>query len=159
MIFRHKEVTVYPDDSQKPPEGEGLNRKAEISLDRVWPVDKSTGDYITNPERLALMRYEDRLARAAHRLQAKFVEYKPDTGTWVFKVNHFSKYGLEDSDEENEIPLPGKAASLPLAQAAQVNATHSGEFYFVHLLNTKIKSKYTICLFIFSNVFLKGWEV
>lgn len=71
VIFRHKEVTVYPDDSKKPSQGEGLNRKAEISLDRVWPVDKSTGEYITDPDRLSLIRYEDRLARAAHRLQAR----------------------------------------------------------------------------------------
>lgn len=127
VIFRHKEVTVYPDDSKKPSQGEGLNRRAEITLDRVWPVDKTTGEYITDPERLSVMRYEERLARAAHRLQAKFVEYRPDTGSWVFRVNHFSKYGLEDSDEENELPLvPPKtaAAALPTPQGqAQVNAT------------------------------------
>jgi nuclear pore complex protein Nup98-Nup96 len=131
VLFRHKEVTVYPDDSKKPPEGEGLNRKAEITLDRVWPVDKSTGDYITNPERLAVLRYEERLARAAHRLQAKFIEYRPETGSWVFRVNHFSKYGLEDSDEESELPsAPPKAATLPTAQgqAAQTTATGAGMF-------------------------------
>lgn len=129
VLFRHKEVTVYPDDSKKPPEGEGLNRRAEITLDRVWPVDKSTGEYITNPERLAVMRYEERLARAAHRLQAKFIEYRPETGSWVFRVNHFSKYGLEDSDEENELPvIPPKAATLPTAQgqAAQITTTGAG---------------------------------
>lgn len=129
VLFRHKEVTVYPDDSKKPPEGEGLNRRAEITLDRVWPVDKTTGEYITNPERLAVMRYEERLARAAHRLQAKFIEYRPETGSWVFRVNHFSKYGLEDSDEENELPVvPPKAATLPTSQgqAAQVTTTGAG---------------------------------
>jgi nuclear pore complex protein Nup98-Nup96 len=125
VIFRHKEVTVYPDDSKKPPEGEGLNRKAEITLDRVWPIDKSTGDYITDPERLHHLRYEDRLARAAHRLKAKFVEFRPETGSWVFKVNHFSKYGLDDSDEEDQLPLPGQAkvAALPQNQATQPPAT------------------------------------
>ena len=120
VIFRHKEVTVYPDDKLKPAEGQGLNRKAEITLDRVWPVDKCSGEYITDPQRLLLMRYEDRLARAAHRLQAKFVEYRPETGSWIFRVHHFSKYGLDDSDEE-ELPQAGqaKAAVLPQSQAAQ----------------------------------------
>lgn len=123
-------MTVYPDDSKKPPEGEGLNRRAEITLDRVWPVDKSTRECITNPDRLAAMRYEERLVRAAQRLQAKFIEYRPDTGSWVFRVNHFSKYGLEDSDEENELPLVApKAAALPTAQnqAAQINSTSAGK--------------------------------
>lgn len=114
---------MYPDDSKKPPEGEGLNRRAEITLDRVWPVDKSTGEYITDPERLAIMRYEERLARAAHRLQAKFIEYRPDTGSWVFRVNHFSKYGLEDSDEDDELPVvPPKVAALPTAQGQATQA-------------------------------------
>lgn len=124
---------MYPDDTKKPPQGEGLNRRAEITLDRVWPVDKTTGEYITDPDRLTLMRYEERLARAAHRMQAKFVEYRPDTGSWVFRVSHFSKYGLEDSDEENDLPVvPAKTAvaAIPTAQgkAAQTPTTTSGTF-------------------------------
>ena len=36
--FRNKEVVVYPDEATKPEQGEGLNRTAIISLERIWPL-------------------------------------------------------------------------------------------------------------------------
>lgn len=85
--FRHKEVTLYPDDDKKPPVGFGLNRRAQVTLDRVWPMDKTTHTPITDAERLKQMDYEGKLRRVCAKLHTRFLEYRPLTGSWVFKVS------------------------------------------------------------------------
>ncbi|KAF9410324.1 hypothetical protein HW555_010572, partial [Spodoptera exigua] len=102
--FLNKEVIIYPDESEKPPLGEGLNRRAIVTLDRVWPRDKSEKRAITDPERLAKMEYEWKLRRVCDKHNTKFIEYRPSSGSWVFRVEHFSKYGLTDSDEDDDVP-------------------------------------------------------
>ncbi|VDQ01559.1 unnamed protein product, partial [Trichobilharzia regenti] len=59
------------DDEKKPPEGTSLNKRAEICLESIWPTDKSTREPIKSPERLAVMRFEERLERATRRMDAR----------------------------------------------------------------------------------------
>lgn len=40
------------------------------------------------------MGYRAKLERASLKMGAKFKDYRPETGTWVFTVPHFTKYGL-----------------------------------------------------------------
>ncbi|XP_050359965.1 nuclear pore complex protein Nup98-Nup96 isoform X2 [Nymphalis io] len=101
--FLNKEVIIYPDDEHKPPVGEGLNRRAVITLERVWPRDKTEKRPVTEPDRLLKMDYEGKLRRVCDKHDTKFIEYRPQTGSWVFRVEHFSKYGLTDSDEDDDI--------------------------------------------------------
>lgn len=125
--IRRKEVIVYLDDNQKPPVGEGLNRKAEVTLDGVWPTDKTSRCLIKSPDRLADINYEGRLEAVSRKQGAQFKEYRPETGSWVFKVSHFSKYGLQDSDEEEE-ERPSKACAKKLKTAPLPPAGQTAPF-------------------------------
>lgn len=109
--FRHKEVVIYTDDENKPPVGTELNRKAQITLDQVWPHDKTLHEPIKDKDRLEAIDYEGKLRRVCDKHDMRFIEYRPETGSWVFRVNHFSKYGLLDSDEE-DTPANSKKAKL-----------------------------------------------
>ncbi|OUC45609.1 nucleoporin autopeptidase, partial [Trichinella nativa] len=102
VFFELKEVTVYPDTSSKPPIGQGLNRAAIITLERVWPNDKTRQEPIKDAKRLEHLGYEEKLKRACEKMNAKFVSYAPTTGSWIFEVKHFSKYGLDDDSDEAE---------------------------------------------------------
>lgn len=110
--FRHKEVVIYPDDENKPPIGEGLNRKAQITLDQVWPNDKTNHEAIKDPERLSTIDFEGKLRRVCQKHNTNFLEYRPESGSWVFKVDHFSKYGLSDTDDEDDTVADPKKAKL-----------------------------------------------
>ncbi|WAQ99160.1 NUP98-like protein [Mya arenaria] len=102
-------------------EGEGLNKKAEITLDCVWPRDKSLGTPIKSPEKLQAMKWQDKIEANSLKVGARFKDYRPETGSWVFEVKHFSKYGLvDDSDDEGEISEQEKKR-LRTAQSQQVN--------------------------------------
>ena len=47
IFFRRQEVQVYVDEDNKPEVGSGLNKPAEVTLDSVYPSDKTTRQKIT----------------------------------------------------------------------------------------------------------------
>jgi hypothetical protein len=98
-----REVSVYPDNLDKPHLGEGLKRPAQIKMDKLLPLDKISGDPIRSTDRLINMSYKEKLEKASSRMGARFLGYRPETGSWVFKVDHFSKYNLDENDSDTEI--------------------------------------------------------
>lgn len=87
-----RQVTVYPDDKDKPMEGEELNCQATISLFGVYPIDRSisnSGEEVTDPDRLIDINYSSYLREMTKKFQGKFIDYDVYTGKWTFKVKSF----------------------------------------------------------------------
>ncbi|KAK9478525.1 nuclear protein 96-domain-containing protein [Lipomyces japonicus] len=97
VIFGSKTCTVYPDDSVKPVQGKGLNVPATITLEKCYPFDKETRRSIVDPDHPSVPRHIERLQRMK---DTEFVTYIVDSGTWVFKVKHFSIWGLLNEEDE-----------------------------------------------------------
>ncbi|XP_063718681.1 nuclear pore complex protein Nup98-Nup96-like [Symsagittifera roscoffensis] len=136
--IRRKEVTVYPDDEQKPPLGYGLNKKAVVTLDKVWPNDKSSHLPITSPQKLSLMGYQDKIERSTAKLEAKFIEYRPETGSWVFEVKHFSKYSLADESDDEDSDTARKGAPAIQARSKTLGSASAPDETYV-VANPSIK--------------------
>lgn len=94
--IRHREVLLYPDDAKKPPIGQGLNRRAQVTFDAVYPV--VNGQTIKNPDGTLVTYFTENLREVCDRKGMRFLEYRPETGSFVFEVDHFSKYGLDNED-------------------------------------------------------------
>ena len=85
-------MTVYPDEKDRPTEGEGLNCQAIISLFGVYPIDRSIsngGEEVTDPDRLIEMTYGKYLEGMTKKFHGQFIDYDVHTGTWTFQVEHF----------------------------------------------------------------------
>lgn len=100
IVVDQSELSVYPDDySQKPERGQGLNVPARIMLENVFTTDKATKDWVRDPE-------DPRFQKFVRRVKAipdtEFISYTDD-GTWTFRVEHFTTYGIADSDEDESI--------------------------------------------------------
>ena len=99
IIVVVRQITVYPKTSSKPPEGQGLNVPSTITLGNSWPRarDKKTPLYETSGPRFN--KHVERLKRFPG---TEFVNYDGHTGEWVFKVPHFTTYGLDYDDESED---------------------------------------------------------
>ena len=79
-------------------------------------LDKVTKEPIKEPARLERMGWPAKLEAATAKMGARFIDYELNTGTWSFRVAHFSKYGLDDSDDEveEEVEKAPPVSALPV---------------------------------------------
>ena len=114
VVFDLKICTVYPDEAIKPPVGRGLNVPATITLEKCWPVSKETRRPIVDVENPRFIAHVERLKRQP---ETEFIDYIADTGSWIFKVKHFSSYACPgDADNWSTIyeePIPAPSATVP----------------------------------------------
>lgn len=92
-----RSATVYPVQAKKPPVGKGLNVPAQICLEQSWPRGGRDKRIASDPKRFN--KHVERLKRIP---DTTFESYDKDTGVWIFGVEHFTTYGLDDSDEESD---------------------------------------------------------
>lgn len=97
--FEFRAVTVYPDDNKRPPVGQGLNRPAQVTLDNVFPRDDHDKE-ITDVTDIIKRNFTEKLKKMCESNNSKFKDYRIDTGSWVFTVEHFSKYGYIDDEHD-----------------------------------------------------------
>lgn len=99
VVFEARSCTVYPENMKKPPMGKGLNVPSEITLFQSWPrnVDKRTGLPIKSGRTL-----EKHISKLKSSQDTTFISYEPETGTWIFTVEHFTTYGLDYDDEDTD---------------------------------------------------------
>ncbi|WFD18276.1 hypothetical protein MCAP1_000475 [Malassezia caprae] len=124
--LRAKECFVYPQEEDlesdepldgllphyvpvpKAPLGTGLNVPARVSLEGCWPVDRATREPLKDEQ---LPRVKQHIHKLRNKKETEFVSYEAASGTWTFNVPHFSRYGLDDSDEEMD-EAPGAAEDM-----------------------------------------------
>lgn len=98
--FSRHEVIVYEDENDKPPVGMGLNKPAEVTLllevrsSKHYDVDSSRG-------------LVEKLRLRTEKQGARFISFDLSNGEWKFFVQHFSRFGLNDEEEDEDMIIDG----------------------------------------------------
>ncbi|KAK1413110.1 hypothetical protein QVD17_34877 [Tagetes erecta] len=84
--FKRHEIVVYEDETIKPMVGKGLNKAAEVTLvlQKSYSIEK--------------------MKLSAENQGAEFISFDPHRKEWKFAVQHFSRFGLSD-DEEDDVMM------------------------------------------------------
>ncbi|KAL2813182.1 nuclear protein 96-domain-containing protein [Aspergillus cavernicola] len=116
-----RKITVYPDESIKPARGKGLNVPSTLCIENSWPrpQGKKGPSSLTNGP--LFDKHIDRLRKVNN---TEFVRYDTQTGTWVFRVAHYTTYGLDYDDEDEE----GESLNQSTLSAAPDTPTQKARF-------------------------------
>lgn len=124
-----RSISVYPDSSTKPARGKGLNVPSTLSIENSWPRNRG------KPEGLAAGPVFDKHIRRLKAIgNTEFVSYNVNTGVWVFKVPHYTRYGLDyDDDDEDgfgdsQLSAPPDSIKAPEDSVMEIDSDHTSTF-------------------------------
>lgn len=127
-----RSVTVYPDATTKPPVGRGLNVPSTITIDNSWP--RSKGKPVSDTSGPVFEKHVQRLKKISG---TEFISYDAQTGRWVFKVPHYTRYALDYDDDastmdQSELSLPpqtlDKSADSSVMEVDEVSDEDTFDF-------------------------------
>lgn len=98
-LIELRSITVYPDQTKKPAQGKGLNVPSTLYLQNSWPRQRDRRTPLHEKSGPRFQKHIDRLRKVGG---TEFVRYEKDTGTWVFKVPHFTTYGFDYEEDASE---------------------------------------------------------
>ncbi|THZ60174.1 hypothetical protein D6C86_05164 [Aureobasidium pullulans] len=99
VVLQVRSATVYVSGVNTPPRGTGLNVPSTITLENSWP--RAQGGRLPVHERKG-SRFDKHIERLRRVQDTEFISYDPSSGVWVFRVPHFTTYGLDDDDESDD---------------------------------------------------------
>lgn len=100
-----REVVVYGASEkrgEKPEVGAKLNVPATITLKNVGPPAGTTPDQWEAKLKANLARSSKANAEEGDDGAAEFLAYDRESHDWIFKVPHFTKWGLVDDEEKED---------------------------------------------------------
>lgn len=95
-----RQANVYESGVNTPPMGKGLNVPSTITLENSWP--RAQAGRLPVYERKG-DRFDKHIERLRRVEDTEFISYDPETGVWVFRVQHFTTYGLDYDEEDDSV--------------------------------------------------------
>lgn len=99
VLIESKNVSVYDEaeeKGEKPERGSKLNRPAVITMHDIYPKDGAE----SSAE--AKEKLKRKIEKSTKKMGAELLSFEADSGLWTFRVGHFSRYGLDDNDSDDE---------------------------------------------------------
>ena len=95
VVIEAKSASVYTkeeEENRKPAVGTKLNRSAIITLEGVY-APEATQD--------SQEKFSKKVERQTKKMGSQLIYYDARTGVWKLRVQHFSRYALDDDDDSS----------------------------------------------------------